>query len=134
MEEASRRTARRKYMMSNGNYGKELILDLYDCDTSNMNEEGMKRFFKELCEEIDMEAVQQHFWLDPGYSEDHLIGDSGIQFIKTSNITIHTLTKMKRVYLNIFSCKDFNDERALEFSKNYFRSGNVVQSIVIDRI
>lgn len=120
------------------NYGKELILDLHNCDTNVMNRRDLRVFFEELCEEINMEPCKVTFW-DDKYTlpwmretEDHLVGTSAVQFIKTSNITIHTLTKMERVYLNIFSCKDFNQSRARAFCQNFF-NGVVVNSKVITR-
>ena len=120
-------------------YGKELIIDLHDCDTSLFNREAIAIFFKELCELIDMEACDCHFWDDFGVdieeqqTEVHTKGTSAIQFILTSNITIHTLDLLKNVYLNIFSCKDFDSEKTLEFSASYFK-GKVKACHTIERI
>ena len=119
-------------------YGKELILDLHGCDWTKFNRFHLQVFFEELCELIDMEREDLHFWDDQDTpeeekeTEDHLIGTSAIQFIRTSNITIHTLDKMKRVYLNIFSCKDFDEDEAAEFCATYF-CGTVVQKTVVER-
>lgn len=121
------------------NYGKELILDIYECDISKFNRKDIQKYFEELCKVIDMEACDLHFWDDLNTPENeketlpHLVGTSAIQFIKTSNITIHTLDILKRVYLNIFSCKDFDPIIAEEFTVKFF-NGNVINSIVIDRI
>ena len=65
-------------------------------------------------------------------TESHIKGTSAIQFIRTSNITIHTLDLMKNVYLNIFSCKDFDTNVAREFSQEWFK-GKVANSHVIER-
>lgn len=121
------------------NYGKELILDLHDCKNTHLfNRKYLKRFFIELCDLIDMERCDLHFW---DYVEEeaeyykapiHLRGTSAIQFISTSNITIHTLDEMKRVYLNIFSCKSFNTRVAKKFCKDYFK-GKIVTSQTIGR-
>lgn len=86
-----------------------------------------------------MEACKISWWDYKGYPEEydkapeHLKGTSAIQFISTSNITIHTLDEMKRVYLNIFSCKDFNSGKAIKFCVEYFE-GMVVNFQVINRI
>jgi S-adenosylmethionine/arginine decarboxylase-like enzyme len=122
------------------NYGKELILDLHYCDPTTFNRESIKDFFEQLCKEIDMEKCELFFWDDEGLppeecqTEPHLKGTSAVQFIMTSNITIHTLDIMKRVYLNIFSCKDFDPDKAMYFSANWFKSREVAQNKVIDRI
>ena len=121
------------------NYGKEVILDLHNCSTDKFTKDGIKEYFDELCKRIDMEQVQLHWWdyndmpESERYTEDHLVGISAVQFIKTSDIVIHTLDIIKRVYLNIFSCKDFDPETAIEFSKDYF-SGEVISKHIIDRI
>ena len=116
-------------------YGKELILDLHDCETDNMTVEGITRFMRELVALIDMEAEDLHFWEEhnPELPE-HLLGISAVQFIRTSNITIHTLDVMQRVYLNIFSCKDFDDNVAYQFCSTYFKSKNIQGLAVVDRI
>lgn len=119
-------------------FGKELILDLHNCDPNLFTRGAIKKFFLALCDVINMEACDVHFWDytdDPeSYDEapEHLKGTSAIQFIQTSNITIHTLDELKAVYLNIFSCKDFSNKDAEYFCKVYFK-GEVVKSTVIER-
>ena len=120
-------------------YGKELILDLHNCSIEKFNREGLKQFFIELCGLIDMKREELYFWDYvgdvKGYKKApaHLKGTSAIQFISTSNITIHTLDEMKRIYLNIFSCKDFNFIQAAEFGAKFF-SGQVVRWKGISRL
>ncbi len=120
------------------NYGKELILDLHDCDASKFRRRSLRKYFKELCELIDMKRCELHFWDDAGVpkkdrqTSPHTKGISAVQFILTSNITIHTLDILKRVYINIFSCKDFDDEEAMYFTRRWFK-GKIVQRKVIER-
>jgi len=108
-------------------YGKELILDFEKCDPSTFTRESIQTFFESLCDIINMERCDMHFWDDletpeeEKETEPHLVGTSAIQFIKTSNITIHTLDILKTVYLNIFSCKDFDGEVACRFALAWFR-------------
>ena len=116
------------------NYGKELILDLHECKNTHLfNRKDLKKFFIELCNLINMERCDLHFWDYVGEEAEyykapiHLRGTSAIQFISTSNVTIHTLDDMKRVYLNIFSCKNFNGKQAKEFCRTYF-DGKIVNS------
>lgn len=121
------------------NYGKELIIDLHDCDVSRFNRKVIKQYFIELCDLIDMERADLHFWddletpEDEKQTEDHTIGTSAIQFIVTSNITIHTLDKLRKVFVNIFSCKEFDTKIAKDFTKNYF-NGIVAKWIVVNRL
>lgn len=121
-------------------YGKELILDLHECKNTHLfNRKDLKKFFIELCDFIDMKRCDLYFWDYMGYPEEykkapvHLKGTSAIQFISTSNITLHTLDVMGIVYLNIFSCKNFNSKQAKAFCRNYF-DGKIVNSKTIKRI
>lgn len=121
------------------NYGKELVLDLHHCDASTFTRKSIRNYFKRLCEVIEMERADLHWWDDlhtPSgelMTEPHLVGISAIQFITTSNITIHALDLLENVYINIFSCKDFDPEVVKVFSKNWFK-GEIVNSQIIDRI
>jgi len=121
-------------------YGKELILDLQNCDVSKFNRKDIEAYLVKLCDDvIDMEREDLHWWDyadEPEEYEkapDHLKGISCIQFIKTSNITIHTLDALGIIYLNIFSCKDFEAADVLEFTQDWFK-GEAIKSSVVDRL
>ncbi len=119
-------------------YGKELILDLHSCDPSTFNRDSIRNYLKKLCSLIDMERCKLSWWDDYGVppeeqeTEPHMKGTSAVQFIRTSTITIHALDLMRNVYLNIFSCKDFDTKAAKEFSREWFK-GKVANSHVIER-
>lgn len=120
-------------------YGKEVILDIHNCDTSTFTRKSIRRYFVEVCSLIEMERCKLCWWDDyvvppeEQETEPHLKGTTAIQFISTSNITIHTLDLMKRVYLNIFSCKDFDENVVREISEKWFK-GEVVSCHVIERV
>ncbi len=120
------------------NYGKELILDLHGCDPKTFTRESIEQFFIELCELIDMQRCDLHFWDDLETPEDekqteaHTKGTSAVQFILTSNITIHTLDEMRAVYLNIFSCKYFDSDKVAGFTKWF--GGKIINRVEVDRI
>jgi hypothetical protein len=48
-------------------------------------------------------------------------------------VIIHTLDKLGKVFVNIFSCKEFNSKEATTFTANWF-SGMVVKEIEVERI
>ena len=120
-------------------FGKELILDIHNCDSSTFTRKSIRRYLEEVCSLIDMERCKLCWWDDHGVppeeqeTEPHLKGTTAVQFISTSNITIHTLDLMKRVYLNMFSCKDFDENVVKEISEKWFK-GKIVSSHVIERI
>lgn len=120
-------------------YGKELILDMHNCDPITFTRTSIRLYFIHLCELIDMERCDLHFWDyegDPeGYNEaeDHLKGISAIQFITTSNITIHTLDVLKKVFINIFTCKELDIDKARKFTENWFK-GKYAKYTILERI
>ena len=119
-------------------YGKELILDIHNCDPATFTRKSIQNYFNELCNLIDMERCKLCWWDDYDVppeeqeTEPHLKGTTAIQFIKTSNITIHTLDLLQNVYVNIFSCKEFDADTAGKFTKEWFK-GKVVNSHIIER-
>ena len=120
-------------------YGVEVILDLHGCDAIRFTREGIERFCEELCELIDMERCDLHFWDDVGVPEDEqqtdpkTKGTSAVQFILTSTIVIHALDLTKTVYVNIFSCKEFDTDEAAEFTANWFDSKDWTKRVVTRR-
>lgn len=120
-------------------YGFELIMDLHDCDVSTFNRTSLKNYFSNLCEAIDMERCELHFWDDFGVplterqTSPHTKGTSAVQFILTSTIVIHTLDLLKAVYINIFSCKSFDRQVAEELTKEWF-GARECRSHFIERI
>jgi len=121
-------------------YGKELVLDIHDCDVSKFNRKDIEAFLVKLCDNIIyMERTDLHWWdYEDDNQEDydnappHLKGTSCVQFISTSTIVIHSLEDLKKVFINIFSCKNFNANATAEFIQNYF-GGNVITKEVIER-
>lgn len=116
-------------------FGKELIMDLYDCDVSKFNRDNLEDYLIQLCELIDMERADLHFWYydDPdekAAAPPHLDGTSAVQFITTSNITIHTLDKVDEVYINLFSCKPFSTIDALVFTTGWFNAMSYEETIL----
>jgi len=120
-------------------YGKELILDIHSCDTDSFTRDSISNYLSELCELIDMEAEDLHFWdyedepWEYDAAPDHLKGISCTQFIRTSTIVVHTLDVLEKAFINIFSCKDFNAQKAADFTAYWF-GGEVVQMNEISRI
>jgi len=120
-------------------YGYELILDLHRCDISTFTRQCLKEYFAELCEAIDMQQCELHFWDDEGVPPEerqaspHTKGVSAVQFILTSTIVIHTLELLEVAYVNIFSCKEFDRDVAEKLTKDWF-GAKECRSTFIERI
>jgi len=119
-------------------YGTELLLDLASCDTTKFNRKQIKSYFVQLCELIGMNAQAQYFWDDFRVPEAErqtnpkTKGTTAIQFILTSNITIHTLDLLGIAFVDIFSCKDYDTKLAEEFTVKFFGAAEH-KSTVIER-
>lgn len=137
--EANQLVAKEESSDTTADYGKELILDLHGCNPANFTREIIERFLEALCDTIGMERQDLHWWdyLDTpelkAKAESHLVGTSVIQFITTSNITIHTLDLMNRMYFNLFSCKDFDADHVASFTRVTF-GGEIVNKQIIRRM
>ena len=120
-------------------YGKELIMDLHRCNPVLFTRRYIKEYFRKVCSSIDMKRGRLCWWDDKYVpkkykeTEPHLAGTSAVQFIRTSNITIHTLDKLECIFINIFSCKDFDECDVIRFTENWFE-GDVVNKQIIRRI
>ena len=120
------------------NFGYELILDLQGCERGKFERVHLAQFFRELCSLLEMKRGPLHFWdYEPDdearqQAPQNLAGVSAVQFISTSNITLHTLDHGGRVYLNIFSCGVFSAKEATEFCLGFFK-GEVVTNVILER-
>jgi len=117
---------------NNGFYGKELILNLYCCDERPIRSPKMlKKYVDDLCELIKMRKYGPLMLKKFGYGKDYTLGYSLVQLIETSSIVAHFSEKRNSAYINIFSCKDFDDKKALEFTKNFFKAQKVISKVLL---
>jgi len=120
------------------NYGQELILDMHNCNPELFTRRHIRNYFKELSKILDMKRGRLCWWDDyrvppkEQQTNPKTKGTTAVQFMLTSNVTIHTLVLLKRIYLNVFACKDFDAEAVIRFSKKWFE-GKVVNTYVIER-
>ncbi len=109
-------------------YGHELILDLHGCNPETFTRDHLDRYFTELCDLIDMEKCQVHYWDDVGVPPEErqtsplTKGTSAVCFILTSTIVVHTLDDLGAVYVNIYSCKEFDPGVAAKFTEEWFEA------------
>ena len=113
-----------------GGYGLELVADFHDCDLSDLSKEKLHQFMVELCNLIKMKRHGDPiFWED--YSGiPHLHGISAVQFIETSTIVCHPIPMKKALYLNVFSCKEFDIGDTLEFCKKFWKANDAIHTVV----
>ena len=112
-------------------WGKSAAIDLHDCEHDRVNnKEILANFVKEVIEVVHMQA-HGPCHIDR-FGAGNLEGYSAIQFIETSSITVHLDEVENRAYIDIFSCKDFDANVALEFCQKYF-GAKTTKMTVLDR-
>ncbi len=125
--------------MNNEKYGIELAMDLMCLNTKLFNYTGIKIFCLELCELLETDPVGfSYIDSDPDDAKNPKThGFSACQFIVASSITMHGLDLVPgkgALFINVFSCKEFDEEEILEFCKKYFSVIEVVETNRIERI
>jgi S-adenosylmethionine/arginine decarboxylase-like enzyme len=105
----------------NKTWGYHLLLD---CTAGNMNEisskENIYNFIKELVIAIDMVAFGEP-WIERFATHDAAkAGISFVQMIETSNITGHFCDIDGSFYIDVFSCKPFENDVVLNVIEKYF--------------
>lgn len=100
-------------------WGVELLANFADCERI-IEKEHVENFARELVQAIDMVAYGEPVVVNFGKGNKE--GFTLVQLIETSNIVAHFCNSTKEVYLNVFSCKDFDPTVAIEVFNKYFNS------------
>ena len=107
-------------------WGKHLIIDMTAGDQERVRRAAhISRFVETLVETIGMKAygapLLEHF-------AEHVpeaAGYSLVQLIETSAVTGHFCDRSGDAYIDIFSCKDFDAELAIEVVRAAFRPEHI---------
>jgi S-adenosylmethionine decarboxylase len=107
-------------------WGQHLILDLAGCPTARLtNADHLREWVRELVDAIDMKAYGEpsieHFATHSFESAGYTL----IQLIETSNICAHFAENIGQVYIDIFSCKEFDNDIANALCRKYFEPETV---------
>jgi len=106
-------------------WGLATSIDLFNCNPETLRDgEKIKKYLIELCELIDMkrfgEPLIVRFGADPIVQ-----GYSAVQLIETSCISGHFAEDSNSIYLDIFSCKYYDLNNVVEFTKEFFGAESV---------
>jgi S-adenosylmethionine/arginine decarboxylase-like enzyme len=115
-----------------GSFGLEVVLDLYECDPKVIRSgKKLEEYTKKLCKLLKMKRFGKTQLPHFGYNEAHTAGFSMLQFIETSSITGHFSELWNSAYINIFSCRDFDTDVAIDFSVKFFGAKKVTQRVLL---
>lgn len=106
-------------------WGYELVIDCWRGNDNVSNQQAIKTFAKDLVAAIDMVAYGEPQVVHFGTG--HLAGWTLVQLIETSSITAHFCDD-GTAYLNIFSCKPFEEETATTVIQKHFAFQSIFSS------
>jgi len=102
-------------------WGKHMVLNLIKCDSYAIRDKDtILEWGKTLIKNIDMKSygkpIIERFALDNPESA----GYTYLQMIETSNISAHFAEKSNNVFIDIFSCKDYDNHIVIDTCKYFF--------------
>ena len=105
-------------------WGFSTSLDLKKCNNKIRNENDIKDYVFQLCDLIEMKRFGEckivHF------GTGNKTGYSMVQLIETSNITGHFCDENNSAYLDIFSCKPYDEKEMENFTKKFFEAESFI--------
>lgn len=112
-------------------WGKLASIDLVGCNDRISKPQYIRRFCIQVCKNIKMKRYGPIHLKRFGVGK--LEGYSFMQFIETSSITAHFEEQQnpKKAFIDIFSCKDFDERQATEFCKTYFGADKAKVRVLI---
>ena len=132
-------------MQLKGNFGRECITDFTITDLDLLNDKiHITNWVLDLIETVDMElhyidaepALLIDTWEAPGLP--HTAGTSLTCLITTSSISVHTAIdqqdkKKGIIYLNLFSCKEFDYVDVKKNIEKHWEGAEVNKYLCLDR-
>jgi len=105
-------------MESWGQYG---IINLVDCDPYTIKDEDtILSWGLELIDSLEMTAYGDPFIKRFALHDPKVAGYTYFQAIETSNISAHFAEITNTAFLTIFSCKNYNVDKAIEVCYKFF--------------
>jgi S-adenosylmethionine decarboxylase len=102
-------------------FGFHLMLDCYECNPKHLDDiNSCYGFLDELVSEIGAEKQTQPYVFRTPEKFKGKEGLSGWVPIVESGISIHTLTESLFVSLDIYSCREFDNDRVVAFTEQFF--------------
>jgi S-adenosylmethionine decarboxylase len=105
-------------------WGYHLMLDCSGCDHEKItSKENVTEFAKKLVERIDMVAYGEPQVVN--FGSGNKAGFTLVQLIETSNICAHFVNENDTMYLDVFSCKPYDNEIVIATVDQYFGARDI---------
>ncbi len=112
--------------------GRHLIIDAYGVEKKKLtNKKFLTGFLENLPKELNMRIVRKPI-VNKIFSDKYLcMGFSGFVIIYESHISFHTWPEENYIALDVYSCNDFSEKRAIKYIKRYFETNDMkIKSIM----
>jgi len=113
-------------------YGKELILDLYKCNPESIrSKKKILEYSNKLCKLIKVKKYGKPIIKRFALYLDYAAGYSLVQLIESSLVSGHFSELWNRAFVNIFSCKNFDNKKTANFTKKFFNAKKIKKRILV---
>ena len=92
-------------------YGQQLLLDVHGCSIELRSLSAVAEFMAAMPTRIGMRAYGKP--IVERFGEGDEVGFSGVQLLYNSAVVLHTNEKFLDLYLDVFSCKNFDVDAAI---------------------
>lgn len=104
-----------------GHWGYHLVVDGRGLNGREQDREAVLQFMDDLVKRIGMVAWGPCYLQFNDVEDPKFRGYSAVQFITTSSITVHFVEEGRSVYLDVFSCKNFDTHDVLAVLQDHFQ-------------
>ncbi len=115
-------------------YGRHLMMRLDEIENSAALDcpDAIERYLSDLVTGIDMRILSgPHVSTEDGDPERY--GHSGVVVLYESHAAVHTYPHRRAMFLDVFSCKEFDTDAVVRLTTEAFGSFQVVESTAVDR-
>lgn len=103
-------------------WGLSTWIDLRDCEKELItSSDSIKKFVIELCDLLEVRRMGEPCIIDFG-REERVKGYSLTQLIETSLVSAHFVNLNCSAYIDIFSCKYYDPQKAFEHCLRFFNA------------
>lgn len=103
-------------------FGPHLILEAYDCPSDVLADVAkISQVLDQYPDQLQMTKIMPPYVFKYQGTVPEDWGVSGVVMIAESHISIHTFASKGFVVLDIFSCKDFDVDQAIEYFSQIFK-------------
>ena len=123
------RTTNRTNRTNRTHWGYHLMIDAFKCEPHALRSKStIADFSKNLVKCIDMVAYgpPKIVMFGTGNKKGYTL----VQLIETSNITAHFVEETNDIYLDIFSCKKFDENVAINCFRKYFKPSRIKKHFI----